>query len=270
MNVHSVSIKGLREQNEDKHIVLLNSDNKDPQQNPVNFFAIFDGHGGKEISKHMNETVTPHFMGKQVAYPLSKKYVYTLYDNIQKELKTIPASNSSGTTALVVVNFKTGDDHYINVINLGDCRCIICRDNFAMPLTKDHKPNWPEERHRIEKIGGTITFDGTDFRIKDLSVSRAFGDVDAAPFVTYKPDVFRYKLDKNDKFLVMACDGLWDVLANWEVTNFVLLQCYDNTTKNRINKNVNIAKKLAEMALQKGSSDNITVIVIFLKGESST
>jgi serine/threonine protein phosphatase PrpC len=42
------------------------------------------------------------------------------------------------------------------------------------------------------------------------------------------PDIFLYKLEKNDKFFVMACDGLWDVLQNQDVVNFVLTNCYDN------------------------------------------
>ena len=63
----------------------------------------------------------------------------------------------------------------------------------------------------------------------------------------------------------MAFDGLWEVLRNEDAVNFVLNKCYDATTKNRINKNVNIARELAEYALKKGSTDNITCIVAFLK-----
>jgi serine/threonine protein phosphatase PrpC len=62
--------------------------------------------------------------------------------------------------------------------------------------------------------------------------------------------------------MILACDGLWDVLDNQEAVNYVITQCYD-LEMNRINKKINIARMLAELALQKGSSDNITVIVIF-------
>ena len=113
-------------------------------------------------------------------------------------------------------------------------------------------------------MGGKITYDGYDWRIKDLSVSRAFGDIDARPYLTHKPDIFRYKLDKNDKFFVLACDGLWDVMSNDDVSNFVLLNCYDITTKHRINKNVNASKLLAEYALKKGSTDNVSIVIAFL------
>ena len=122
---------------------------------------------------------------------------------------------------------------------------------------------WPEEKRRIEKMGGKIYFDD-DWRIKELSVSRAFGDISATPYVTHEPEIFRYRLDKNDKFFVLACDGMWDVLRNFEVVNYILLNCYDPVTNKRINKDKNISKALTELAIKKGSGDNVTAIVVFL------
>jgi protein phosphatase 2C len=265
MNVHSVSLKGHRDQNEDQHEIIINTDNRDKTQKNVNFFGVYDGHGGKEISKFIKENLSQYFMDKRIKCPVSKRYVINVYDHIQRILKKNSSAYYSGTTSLTVLHFKYNGESYLNIMNTGDSRCILCRDNFAMPLTKDHKPHWPEEKSRIESLGGKITFDGYDWRIKDLSVSRAFGDFDATPYVTHRPDLYRYKLDKNDKFFVLACDGLWDVLCNHDVINFILLSCYDKTTKNRINKDVNIASKLGEYAIKKGSTDNITIIVIFLK-----
>lgn len=265
VSVSAISLKGMREQNEDKHQITLNADNKDPNMKDINYFAIFDGHGGQEVSRYVQKNISQYFTNKQLAYPLDKKYVFGVFDKIQNELKTMKWAATTGSTALIVINYKLNGCDYLATINAGDCRCILCRDNFAMPLTKDHKPHWPEEKHRIEQLGGVITFDQYDWRIQGLSVSRSFGDVDAAPFLSHRPDVFRYQLDRNDKFFVIACDGLWDVLSNQDVVNFVLLNCYDATTNNKINTNINIAKRLAEWALRKGSTDNITVVVVFLK-----
>lgn len=268
MNVHSVSLKGRRDSNEDKHNIVLNENSKNPDMLPINFFSIFDGHGGKFVSKFLSDNLPKFFINKNVTYPLTKKYIYDVYDGLQNQLKKdhISESLNCGSTSLVLIYYKRSKDNtnYINVLNTGDSRCVICRDNLAYPLTKDHKPSWPEEKHRIQSLGGNIYFDGDDYRIKDLSVSRAFGDVKAEPFVTYTPDIFRLKLEKNDKFIVMACDGLWDKLSNQDVVNYILNECYDNTTNNRINKNINIAKKLGEYAIYKGSTDNITIIIIFL------
>lgn len=266
MNIHSVSIKGLRDQNEDKREIFLNSNNKDINYKNINLFAIFDGHGGKDVSKYIKNNLPKYFIDKKIQYPLQKKYVINVFDRLQKELKGYNFAYRAGSTSLVVIYFKYNGSNYLDIINLGDCRCVICRDNFAIPLTKDHKPHWPEEKHRIEKLGGVIKWDGHDWRVKDLSVSRSFGDIDTAPYVSHIPDVSPpYKIDKNDKFIVMACDGLWDVVSNDEVVNFILINCYDAKMQYRLNKNINIAKKLAEYALKKGSMDNITIIVVFLK-----
>ena len=215
------------------------------------------------MSAYLKEQLPKFFTDKRVEYPVGKRYVVNVYDHIQKSLSAFPYSKYTGSTGLVVIHFKYEGDNYLNVINNGDCRCVLCRDNFAMPLTKDHKPNWPEEHSRITALGGKIEFDGFDWRIKDLSVSRAFGDIDATPYVTHRPDLFRYKLDKADKFIVVGCDGLFDVLSNSDIINFVLMNCYDSDLKTRINKNLNIAKKLGEYAIKRGSTDNISTIVVF-------
>lgn len=263
MNVHSVSLKGLRPQNEDEEDIILNMNDTNKDLQCINFFGIYDGHGGKQVSKFIKDNISKYFMNKKVVYPLSRNYVNSVYDHIQNMLKKENFAYHCGSTAIVVVNFKHNNDNYLNVINLGDCRCILARDNFAMPLTKDHKPNWPEERRRIEKLGGNITFDGYDWRIKDLSVSRAFGDIDATPYVSNRPDLFRYKLDSSDKFLIICCDGLIETMDSQEIVNFILLNFYDSTLTKRINKEVNAAKKLAEYAIKKGSQDNVSVIVVF-------
>jgi len=147
----------------------------------------------------------------------------------------------------------------------------LSRNNIAVPLTKDHKPHWPEEKKRIEALGGQIYFDGGDWRIKDLSVSKSFGDLDSVPYVTHKPDIFKYKLSESEEFIVLACDGLWDVMTNQDVVNFILQNKPKNLKKDsdkithcKATVSGNLAKKLADYAIEIGSTDNITVIIIFM------
>ena len=263
MNVHIYSLKGLRKQNEDTHVAIVNGDGKNDKIKDINMFAVFDGHGGKEVSEYLKGTYPKYFVNKKVQYPLNKEYVVNAYNAMQAELKAKPSSKHIGSTCLSVMHYKYNGENYLNILNTGDSRCILCRDNFAMPLTKDHKPNWPEEYYRITELGGKIEFDQYDWRIKDLSVSRAFGDVDATPYVTHLPDLFKYKLDKSDKFIIICCDGMLETLSNSDAVNFVLLNCYSKDTKTRINKDINISKKLAEYAFKKGSGDNISIIVVF-------
>jgi serine/threonine protein phosphatase PrpC len=264
MNVHSVSLKGRRNQNEDKHSIILNYNGKNKDIKDINFFAVYDGHGGKHISKCLSQKLPNFFINKKNIYPLTHKYINDVYTHFQNSLRKsyTQIATDCGSTCLVVIQFKYINNSYIHVLNTGDSRSILCRNNVPMVLSKDHKPNWPEEKERIEKLGGQIYRDGPDYRIKDLSVSRAFGDLSAEPYVTNMPDIFTYKLQKNDKFLVLACDGVWDVLENQDVINFIIINSYD-VSGNRINKNINIARKLGEYAILRGSGDNITCIIVF-------
>jgi serine/threonine protein phosphatase PrpC len=263
---HTASLKGIRESNEDKHIVILNLDNKDINKAPVNFMGVFDGHGGKFVSKFLEKNISTFFTDKRVLYPLSKKYINAVYDYIQEYLKDkyYNKAYECGSTSVVAIHYRQNDSNYLNVFNVGDSRCIICRDNKAIPLTIDHKPNLPSEKKRIEELGGKIYYDGADWRVNDLSLSRAFGDIESTPYVTCSPDIFKYKLEKTDQFVVLACDGLWDVMTEQEVCDFIINLAFDKQNNKIINKNLNIAKKLAEYAIQKGSSDNVSVVIYFL------
>ena len=266
MSIHSVSLKGKRDSNEDKHIIKLNIDGKNKNIAKVNFYGIYDGHGGKFVSKFLSNNLHNFFIDKRVKYPLSKSYINDAYNCVQKILEKNhnEKSYSCGSTCLLTAHFKDKfNSDYINILNTGDSRCVLCRNNISYPLTKDHKPGSPEEKSRIEQLGGKIYYDGYDWRINDLSVSRAFGDNESKKYVTHKPDVYKYKLTKNDKFIVMACDGLWDVLENQDVVDFVLQKCYNMGTGSRINKRINIAKQLSEHAIKAGSTDNITSLVVF-------
>nr|QBK88934.1 MAG: protein phosphatase 2C [Mimivirus LCMiAC02] len=264
MSVYVASIKGRRDKNEDKHDIIINSNGRNKQLNNIDFYAVYDGHGGNEVSTYLKDRLSPHFTKKNLIYPLPQKYVIKVYDYLQNSLRNHKFAYRAGSTGLVVIVFLLNGKKSLSIFNNGDCRCIICRRNIAIPLTKDHKPHWPEELYRIDKIGGEkIDWSGHDPRINGLSVSRSFGDLDSVPEVTHRPQLFGYTLGKDDKFIIMACDGLWDVLDNSEACNFVLMNCYDRTLKIRINKKNDIAQKLAEYALKKGSGDNVTVIVVF-------
>lgn len=270
MSVHSVSMKGKRPQNEDKHNYILNLDPSyetyDPNKAPINYYAVYDGHGGKFVSTYLHEHLPICFMDKRMEYPLKKTFVKQIYSHWQNELKSkyFKYTENCGSTCLIVIHYKINNVEYLNVLNTGDSRCIMCRNNMGNSLSLDHKPGMPAERSRIEALGGKVTWDGFDYRVSDsLSVSRSFGDFSVEPYVTAYPDIYKYKLTNNDKFIVLMCDGVTDVLSNDEIVNFVLDNCYDMRTEQRINKNINIAKKLAQHAIQKGSTDNVTCIIVF-------
>ena len=267
MKIYSHSLQGKRDSNEDQHVHIMNINNATQELNQINFFGVFDGHGGKAVSKYLKENLPQFFVNKfkKNIYTKSEtaaKYFVRVYDLIQNNMKVEHprAVQYCGSTACVVIQFKDEDKDKLWVLNVGDSRAIKCNKlNIAEQLSQDHKPNTPEEKQRIEQLGGQIEFDGSDWRIKDLSVSRAFGDLECTPYVSHLPQIYKYKLSSTDQFLILACDGLWDVISNQDAVDFI------NTLKINKKFNGNYAKELSEYALEKGTLDNVTVIVYFFK-----
>jgi serine/threonine protein phosphatase PrpC len=267
-NVYSWSLQGKRPANEDQHIHVINLDGSDSNMNNINFFGVFDGHGGKLVSKYLKDNMCPYFIKKfnkniYVDSQTAMKYFTTVFDKVQNQMKKDHprAIQYCGSTACIAIHYK--DDEMKDrlwVVNVGDSRAVKCnKSNIAEQLTQDHKPNSPEEKARIEQMGGVIEFDGVDWRVKDLSLSRALGDLECTPYVTHLPQIYRYKISRSDQYIVFACDGLWDVLSNQDVVDFV------NELRGNKKFKGNYAKELAEHAINKGSLDNVTVIVYMLE-----
>jgi protein phosphatase PTC1 len=153
--------------------------------------------------------------------------------------------------------YKYKDEIHLNIVNLGDSRLSIVYSNgTSKSITKDHKPDDSVEKSRLEKMGGEVYKDSESvYRIGDLSLSRAFGDGDNAPYISQKPDIFYKKITKQTKYIVMGCDGLWDVISSEEIG-----QVIEELIKQL--KPDNLAVELAKLAIEKGSTDNVSVIVI--------
>jgi len=259
-----VSLLGKRPSNEDKHVVIQNKGGQDRTKAPINFYGVFDGHGGKFVSKFVSEQLPSLFTDVRVSYPLKKHFINASFEYYNEILRKDYLKNASdtGSTCLIAIQYMKDNSDYLNILNIGDSRAIMCTRNLGRSITYEHKPGNFSERARITKLGGEITFDGCDWRIKDLSVCRAFGDLSAHPYLTCEPDLYTIKLSHDDKFMVLACDGLWDVMSTEDVVNFVLCECYDIATGLR--KTNKVAKKLGDYAINvKQSTDNITIIVVF-------
>jgi serine/threonine protein phosphatase PrpC len=259
MDIHYTTVTGRRESNEDAHNIILNIHNINEKINPINLLGIYDGHGGNKVSEFLEKNIPLYYCGKNLKTPFNKKYHNDTFELLQKKILEQNYGHSMGSTCLLNIIYKYKEEYHMNIVNLGDCRlCIVYKNGIVKPITSDHKPDQEAEKIRIENMGGEIYLDteGT-CRVGDLSVSKAFGDGDNAPYISQKPDVFYKKICNMTKYVVMACDGLWDVINNDEL--YLLL---DNLKKN--NKE-NLAIGLATEALRRGSSDNVSVIVIEIK-----
>uniref|UniRef100_A0A2R5L8X9 Putative serine/threonine protein phosphatase n=2 Tax=Ornithodoros turicata TaxID=34597 RepID=A0A2R5L8X9_9ACAR len=181
-----------------------------------------------------------------------------------------------GTTAVTVLAI----DNTLYISNLGDSKAILCRRNaesgkhVAVPLTKDHNPTDYEERMRIQKAGGNVR-DGRVLGV--LEVSRSLGDGQYKRCgVSNFPDVVRCQLTDADRFLVVACDGLWKVFSSDEVINTVLkmLECEnagDMDPMKKLELGYEAAcTKLINEAVRKLSGDNVTVVIVHVGTDSAT
>ena len=176
----------------------------------------------------------------------------------------------AGCTAIVALRVE----NKLYVANAGDSRAVISRGGTAMALSDDHKPLNTEERTRIEAAGGYVTNVG---RINgSLNLSRSIGDLkfkgnkelDASKqIITAKPDVTTIQLTLEHEFLVVACDGVWDIMSNQEIVDFVREQLVGGVTKvSQIIENIFEHCIADDPRESEGlGGDNMTCILVFFK-----
>lgn len=145
------------------------------------------------------------------------------------------------------------------VANVGDCRAVLGKRGRAIELSRDHKPGSSSERLRIEKLGGNI-YDG--YLNGQLSVSRALGDwhmkgsKGSASPLSSEPELQETTLTEEDEFLIMGCDGLWDVMSSQCAVTMVRKELMLHNDPERC------SRELVREALKRNTCDNLTVIVI--------
>eukprot|EP01064_Diplonema_japonicum_P009985 TRINITY_DN17368_c1_g1_i1.p1 TRINITY_DN17368_c1_g1~~TRINITY_DN17368_c1_g1_i1.p1 ORF type:complete len:379 (+),score=31.37 TRINITY_DN17368_c1_g1_i1:37-1137(+) len=270
LNSGASSIQGRRPTMEDVHSVNLNMPWFTPGQvASLSYAAVYDGHCGRHVAE-LASTLLPSLILSQRCFPADPAsaimQAFVSADrSIYKKIKGRDGG-STCTAALFV-----GNDLYIG--NLGDARAVLVESTGkGMALSKDHKPNVPGERMRVEAAGGNVTFG----RVGGcLAVSRAFGDFDfkgAAkvlsdtnePMVSNIPDVTKVTLTDSCEALILACDGLWDVVSCDEAAKTVHVSLLSHTGFPLPKACAKAAEALTQLALIKGSTDNVTVVVLTL------
>ncbi|OMO99628.1 phosphatase 2C (PP2C)-like protein [Corchorus capsularis] len=216
----------------------------------VCMFGIFDGHGGSRaaeyLKQHLFENLMKHpqFM-TDTKLAITETYQQTDADFLDSERDSYRDDGSTASTAVLVGN-------HLYVANVGDSRTIISKAGKAIPLSEDHKPNRSDERKRIENAGGVVMWAGT-WRVGGvLAMSRAFGNRMLKQFVVAEPEIQDKEIDEEIELLVLASDGLWDVVPNEDAVSLARVEEEPETA----------ARKLTETAFTRGSADNITCIVV--------
>ncbi|XP_077205362.1 integrin-linked kinase-associated serine/threonine phosphatase 2C isoform X3 [Paroedura picta] len=274
--------KGEREEMQDAHIILNDiTEECSPlpaQITRVSYFAVFDGHGGVRASKYAAQNLHQNLIRKfpkgeipsvekTIRRCLLDTFKHTDEEFLRQASSQKPAWKD-GSTATCVLAI----DNTLYIANLGDSRAILCRYNeesqkyTALSLSKEHNPTQYDERMRIQKAGGNVR-EGRVLGV--LEVSRSIGDGQYKRFgVISVPDIKRCQLTQNDRFILLACDGLFKVFSPEEAVNFIMSCLEDNTIPTREAKSAIDARyeaacnRLANKAVQRGSADNVTVVIV--------
>ena len=286
---YNSSMGNVRDYNEDTITatkVILNNDEKDY----FYFFGVYDGHGGKGCSFYLKENL--HKNIKEFSISGIKLAIEKTEENFKKEeglTENGEIKDSSGSCGIIAMikNKKC------IIANVGDSRLVIYKNGLISFTTEDHKPGSEIEKKRIELAGGKIYQtpsliplyqNGKEIEIPwrvlpgRLSVSRTFGDIEAKEekfggmkgVVVALPDITEIELNDEYNFIVLGCDGIFDVISNEE-----LLQCFQIVLKEKkmtefINdENIHelcgdFAAMIIKCALAKDSFDNVSCIVIAL------
>jgi len=238
------------------------------------YFAVYDGHGGRQVvdfvTQELHKNVASQLRRtRSVPDALVAAFQETDVDMCRKNIMT------SGCTACVCVLREERHARVIYTAHLGDSRAIMSRGGTAVRLTSmtDHKATDPLEAKRVIEAGGHILNDRVNGM---LAMTRALGDhilkMPVLPnhVVSNVPDITSTDLSSQDTFLIVACDGLWDVVSDQQAVELVneCLQelqpaAWQLDSEGRSQAEV-LALMLIEEALARGSCDNVSCIVIFL------
>ncbi|OQR90549.1 protein phosphatase 2C [Achlya hypogyna] len=255
-------MQGWRATMEDAHIARTTL----PAFDNCSIFAVFDGHGGKLIADHSAMSLTDvlekqNINGTEVDPLDIGKALGRAFLQLDDEHRTltqiVSGEDHSGCTAIAAFVTHT----HIIVANSGDSRGVLATDGGVVPMSYDHKPNNEKERLRIENAGGSV---------RNNRVSRALGDFvykqrpDLKPEeqqVSAEPDLKVEVRNKENEFLILACDGIWDVMTNEDACDFV------RGLMNQGESNMGlICEEMLDHCLQLGSRDNMSVVIVKFSG----
>lgn len=242
------------------------------------YFAIYDGHGGRQCVDYVTQTLHDNLLSELQKSSRSVPDCFITAFNTTDRNMQASGINTSGCTACCCLLQEEKASRAIYTAHLGDARAVICRGGLAVRLTSmsDHKATDPTEAKRVIEAGGTIFNERVNGM---LAISRAFGDhqlkAPALPndVVSNVPDITSTELTDQDMFVIVACDGLWDVVEDQESVNLVLegirelMALLPNTGQDNLTHRRSMAEVLARMlveeALARGTSDNVTCLMIF-------
>ncbi|KAM1282816.1 hypothetical protein ACFX2J_025758 [Malus domestica] len=226
----------------------------------ISFYGVFDGHGGKDAAHFVRDNL-PRVIVEDADFPLELEKVITrsFMETDAAFAKTCSLEAlASGTTALTAMIFGRS----LLVANAGDCRAVLSRCGVAIEMSRDHRPCCTKERTRIESLGGYID-DG--FLNGELGVTRALGnwhlegmkDVgERGGPLSAEPELKLMTLSKDDEFLIIGSDGIWDVFTSRNAVDFARRRLQEHNDVKLC------CKQIVEEAIKRGAMDNLTLVMV--------
>ncbi|HOK59016.1 MAG TPA: PP2C family protein-serine/threonine phosphatase, partial [Methanothrix sp.] len=241
---------GMREAMEDAHAV---------RDRPGCFSAeVFDGHYGPLAARTAAAFLIPCFWSlhsREAKKPddTRRSDMELLRDAYMRTDEAILARGiMGGTTAATLLLLGTR----FLAANVGDARIVIGTAGGSKLLTMDHRPELPEEMARIESLGGRVMHLDIPRVQGELAISRALGDAHLKPYVSAEPRIVEGWLGRENDWAVLATDGIWDVITPAEA----ILASRESSDPQEA------AELIVSIACWRGAHDNMTVIVLDLRG----
>jgi len=230
---------------EDSHVIQAPF-MEDPS---AGFFAVYDGHGGKEAADAASSDL--HMFLREELEPGKNESVkecfLKAYERMDDRLK-FDCLYMGATAVTCLIRTEEGQRR-LYAANAGDARAVLCRQGQAVRLTRDHKASDQAEQERVQASGGWVSMN----RVHGvLAVSRALGDHAMKQSVISEPHFWEDEIGEEDAFIIIACDGLWDVCSDQDSVDLV----------RDLPDAQAMASKLMQTALDNGGKDNITVMVV--------
>jgi serine/threonine protein phosphatase PrpC len=187
-------------------------------------FGVLDGHGGEKCAQLCKENIPSRIAAHMRSGLPCPDALHRSFCEADKQFLESPSGSSSGSTANVAVYDR--DRNVFYVANTGDTRAVVCRNGTALDLSYDRKGSDSEEIARVVRAGGFVA----NGRIQgSLAVSRALGDIQLKEqgnlnlkgVLLPDPELSCFFPTAVDHFMIIATDGLWDVLSSQAAVDHV-------------------------------------------------
>lgn len=264
------------------------------------YFAIFDGHAGKSTARwcgnNLHTLLEQEILARETpatgsgASPSNLCEIKQVFNDVfvkADQLIEEDGSGSLGSTAAVAILRWESDDQIANTgkpesshnngskrfdfvpsphhkrmlytSNVGDLRIVLYRSGKAYRLTYDHKASDASEQDRVRDNGGLVVKN----RVNGvLAITRSLGDSYIKNLVTGRPFTTSTQITEEDEFIILACDGLWDVISDSQACRYVHDVFRKQAEANELIDPAKAAKKLCQLAIDNATTDNVTVMVV--------